>query len=75
MIIELLILLAWVGIGVALALSDEQHERGPGSVAGGALLGPLWWVVVVDRRALAASMPAGTASSGSDVDDWRTQAV
>jgi len=61
MMVELLVLLAWVGTGVARALSDEQRERGPGSVAGGALLGPLWWVIVSDRRALAAMAPAGAA--------------
>lgn len=71
--VELVILLVWIGTGAGLALLGNHDERGAGSVAGGALLGPLWWVIMVDRRALAISATSLATSNGASGGEGEDQ--
>lgn len=52
---ELIVLLTWIGVGVAIELVVAEHERHVAWFAAGALLGPLWWIVLADRQQLAMS--------------------
>lgn len=50
--INLLVLTAWIGFGVVVALTDrEEHHRQ--SIPMAVFLGPLWLAVTLERRSLA----------------------
>lgn len=48
---ELLLLLTWMVIGVAVELYLAHHERRAAWFAAAVLLGPLWCPVLADRQA------------------------
>jgi hypothetical protein len=54
--LELLVFLAWMGIGVTVQVVRADRDRHVAWLAAGALLGPLWWFVLADRQTLARSV-------------------
>jgi hypothetical protein len=48
--LELLVLLGWMGSGVIVQMLRAEDDRHVAWLAAGALLGPLWWFVLADRQ-------------------------
>lgn len=74
-IVEVMVLLAWIGVGVAVELFAAVHHRHAGWFAAAALLGPFWWIVLADRRALAGPQTERSFDSVRSADLERGRAA